>query len=159
MCIVLVYCYFGMLITSCLWGATLIWGRKRITLPQTYCTAVSRSRPEWNACAHQQWQHAISFRPAKLEGFQNMKFTEISQSAFILMNLHFLVIIQYVVNAVLRTQNMCKRVVCLQFIPGYTPDFSAYIAVKISRQHLCFKLVNLYLLYEIRNRVWRDCKE
>ena len=30
---------------------------------------------------------------------------------------------------------------------------------KNSRQHFCFKLVNLYLLYEMRNRVWRDCKQ
>ena len=30
---------------------------------------------------------------------------------------------------------------------------------KSSRRHFCFKLVNLYLLYEIRNRVWRDCKQ
>ena len=34
LCFVLVYCYVGMLITSCLWGATPIWGRKRITLLQ-----------------------------------------------------------------------------------------------------------------------------
>ena len=34
MCIVLVYCYVGMLMTSCLLGATPIWRRKRFTLPQ-----------------------------------------------------------------------------------------------------------------------------
>ena len=36
MCIVLVHCCVGMLITSCLWRATPILGRKRITLPQPY---------------------------------------------------------------------------------------------------------------------------
>ena len=32
---------------------------------------------------------------------------------------------------------------------------------KIYRQHFCFKLIcmNLYLLYEMRNWVWRDCKQ
>ena len=33
-CYVLVHCYLGMLMTSCLWGATSILGRKRITLLQ-----------------------------------------------------------------------------------------------------------------------------
>ena len=53
--------------------------------------------------------------------------------------------------SVLRPQNVCKR-----SLPGYTPDFQCG---KNSRQHFCFKLVNLYLLYEMRNRVWRDCKQ
>ena len=34
MCFVLVHCCVGMLMTSCLWGATSILGRKRITFPQ-----------------------------------------------------------------------------------------------------------------------------
>ena len=34
MCFVLVHCCVGMLMTSCLWGATPIMGRKRITLLQ-----------------------------------------------------------------------------------------------------------------------------
>ena len=129
-----------------------------------YCTSVSRSRHEWNACAHQQWQYVNSTRPAKLEGFRNMKFTELSQGAFIFMNFHiiltFLGLYSMLLNAVLRPQNVRKRDVCLQTAPCRdTPDFSAYIAEKSSRRHFCFKLVNLYLLYEIRNRVWRDCKQ
>ena len=86
-----------------------------------YCTAVSRSRHEWNACAHQQWQCVNSTRPAKLEGFRNMKFTELSQGAFIFMNFHiiltFLGLYSMLLNAVLRPQNVCKRVVCLQTAP------------------------------------------
>ena len=34
MCFVLVHCCVGMLMTSCIWGATPILGRKRITLLQ-----------------------------------------------------------------------------------------------------------------------------
>ena len=37
MCFVLVHCGVGMLMTSCLWGATPILGRKRITLLQPEC--------------------------------------------------------------------------------------------------------------------------
>ena len=40
-CFVLVHCYVGMLMTSCLWGATPILGRKRITLLQPLFPFVS----------------------------------------------------------------------------------------------------------------------
>ena len=48
----------------------------------------------------------------------------------------------------------------LYFSPGYT--HARWINMhcwKNGRQHFCFKLVNLYLLFEIRNRVWRDCNK
>ena len=66
-------------------------------------------------------------------------------------------------TAVLRPQNVFKRVMCLQTAPsrgthGHTRFFSIHWR-KIGRQHFCFKLVNLYLLYEMRNRVLRDCKQ
>ena len=50
-----------------------------------------------------------------------MKFTELSQGAFIFMNFHiiltFLGLYSMLLNAVLRPQNVCKRVVCLQTAP------------------------------------------
>ena len=62
--------------------------------------------------------------------------------------------------SVLRPQNVCKR-----SLPGGggggggTHRIFRIQCGKNSRQHFCFKLVNLYLLYEMRNRVWRDCKQ
>ena len=122
-----------------------------------YCTAVSRSRHEWNACAHQQWQYVNSARPAKLEGFRNMKFTELSQGAFIFMNFHtiltFLGLSSMLLNAV---HGSCVYKPLL--VEVHTGFFSIHCG-KSSRRHFCFILVNLYLLYEIKNRVWRDCKQ
>ena len=50
-----------------------------------------------------------------------MKFTELSQGAFIFMNFHiiltFLGLNSMLLNAVLRPQNVCKRVMCLQTAP------------------------------------------
>ena len=50
-----------------------------------------------------------------------MKFTELSQGAFIFVNFHiiltFLGLYSMQLNAVLRPQNVCKRVVCLQTAP------------------------------------------
>ena len=55
--------------------------------------------------------------------------------------------------SVLRPQNVCKR------SPAGVHAIFRIQCGKNSRQHFCFKLVNLYLLYEMRNRVWRDCKQ
>ena len=127
-----------------------------------YCTAVSRSRHEWNACAHQQWQCVNSTRPAKLEGSRNMKFTELSHGTFIFMNFHiiltFLGLYSMQLNAVLRPQNVCKRVVCLQTAPC---QIFQHTLRKKQPSAFLFQtresIINL--LYEIRNRVWRDCKQ
>ena len=66
---------------------------------------------------------------AKFKDFQNMKFPELSQGAFTLMNIYIILTFfwpLFNVNcSVLRPQNVCKR-----SLPGYTPDFSGYNAVK-----------------------------
>ena len=53
-CFVLVHCYVGMLMTSCLWGATPILGRKRITLlqPSKRCSFdPENSSGQYNVCS------------------------------------------------------------------------------------------------------------
>ena len=129
-----------------------------------YCTVVSQSRHEWNACAHQQWQCVNSTRPAKLEGFGNMKFTELSQGAFIFMNFHIILTFLGLYSMLL--MQYCVHRTCVNRLCVYKPllvevhtGFFSIHWGKSSRRHFCFKLVNLYLLYEIRNRVWRDCKQ
>ena len=69
-----------------------------------------------------------------------MKFTELSQSAFIFMNIFITLTFlghYSMLNAVLRPQNVCNK----PLLVGVHTRFSAYIAEQISRQHFCFKLV------------------
>ena len=66
------------------------------------------------------------------------------------------------VKCSIASTELCKRVVCLQTAScrGTHRIFQHSLHCgKSSHRHFCFKLVNLYLLYEIRNRVWRDCKQ
>ena len=72
------------------------------------------------------------YRPvlsAKFEDFQNIKFTELSQSAFTFINM-------YVILTFLGHHSMLNAVYCVhktcvnRSLSGYTTDFSAYIAVK-----------------------------
>ena len=81
-------------------------------------------------------------------------FSERIHSYEYLYNLHFLAIIQCFKNAELCLQNVCKPL-----IARVHPGFFSIHAGKNSRQDFCFKLMNLCLLYEMRNRVWRDCKQ
>ena len=56
--------------------------------------------------------------------------------------------------SILRPQNVCKPL-----LAGVHNGFFSIHCGKKSRKHFCFKLVNLYLLFEMQNRVWRDCKQ
>ena len=67
---------------------------------------------------------------AKFEDFQNMKFTELSQSAFTFMNIY--IILTFLCQLFnVKCSKYCVHRMCVnRSLSGYTPDFSAYIAVK-----------------------------
>ena len=62
MCFVLVYCYVGMLMTSRLWGATPILGRKRLPQPKAIhciCPIIEIYICVMKAHCHCRWKHKI----------------------------------------------------------------------------------------------------
>ena len=65
MCFVLVHCCVGMLMTSCLWGATPILGRKRITLLQPEATGSWSPSPlivSWDSFSLWTWARVQTAR-------------------------------------------------------------------------------------------------
>ena len=66
---------------------------------------------------------------AKFENFQNMKFTELSQGVFTFMNIY--IILTFFGHYSMLTAEYCVYRTCVNCsLPGYTPDFSGYNAVK-----------------------------
>ena len=95
---------------------------------------------------------------AKFKDFQNMKFPELSQDAFTkIMNIY--IILTFFGHYSMLTAVYCVHRTCVNAPCRGTHRIFRIQCGKNSRQHFCFKLVNLYLLYDMRNRVWRDCKQ
>ena len=92
---------------------------------------------------------------AKFKDFQNMKFPELSQDAFT----YIYIILTFFGHYSMLTAVYCVHRTCVNAPCRGTHRIFRIQCGKNSRQHFCFKLVNLYLLYEMRNRVWRDCKQ
>ena len=110
-------------------------------------------------CAHQhwqQWQHGNSTRRSS-KTFKTWNYRSFLRTHSL--NNEYLYNTYIFGHYSMLTAVYCVHRTCVNAPCRGTHRIFRIQCGKNSRQHFCFKLVNLYLLYEMRNRVWRDCKQ